>query len=82
MAAASRDQYCQWVVDALKDLGTATPKHVYAWIKANRPVPAADLNGSTPDGEPLFEKEIRFARWALRRSGVIDGSRRGVWALT
>ncbi|WP_454289017.1 hypothetical protein [Rhizobium arsenicireducens] len=81
MPAASRATYCLWVVDALTTLGPSTPKAVYDWIRKNEPVPAADLSGLTSDGENLFEKEVRFARWQLRLEGTVLSPKRGVWSL-
>ncbi|WP_137135629.1 winged helix-turn-helix domain-containing protein [Rhizobium sp. FKY42] len=82
MPSASRATYCRWVVNALKALGPSTPKSVYEWIRKNEPVPAADLSGQTADGENLFKKEVRFARWKMRQEGVIVSPKRGVWALS
>ena len=81
MPAASRATYCLWVENALKSLGPSTPKTVYDWIRKNEAVPAADLSGLTSDGENLFEKEVRFARWQLRQEGTIISPKRGVWSL-
>jgi hypothetical protein len=81
MAEVTRETYKDWVVTALTQLGPSAPRQVYAWVASNCPIPETDLNGTTPDGEPLFEKKVRFARWDLRREGTIDGSKRGTWAL-
>lgn len=81
MATVPRVTYCRWVVNALTALGPSTPKTVYDWVRKNEPVPVADLSGLTSDGENLFEKEIRFARWKLRQEGTIVSPRRGIWAL-
>lgn len=78
---ASRDSYCRWIINALTVLGPSGPQAVYDWIRRNEMVPTADLSGLTSDGENLFEKEVRFARWKLRREGTILSPRRGVWAL-
>ncbi|MBB3952697.1 hypothetical protein GGQ76_004017 [Aureimonas jatrophae] len=82
MPAASRDTVRRWIVHALTALGPSSPREVYDWIRHNETVPAADLAGQTDDGECLFEKEVRFARWTMRRDGTIVSPRRGVWALT
>jgi len=66
----------------LLSLGEATPAQVYDWIRKNENVPAADLNGATTDGENLFEKNVRWARFQMRREGAISSPRRGIWALT
>lgn len=81
MPVASRDTYCRWIANCLKALGPSTPKAVYDWIRKNEAVPAADLSGQIADGENLFEKEVRFARWKMRQEGVIVSPTRGIWAL-
>lgn len=81
MVPASRATYRQWVVNALSALGAAEPTAVYGWIRANEAVPSADLFGSTSDGESLFEKKVRFARWDLSREGIVRNPRRGIWSL-
>ncbi|RWP62577.1 winged helix-turn-helix domain-containing protein [Mesorhizobium sp.] len=81
MTAASRNTYCKWVENALRALGPSRPKVVYDWIRRHEPVPAADLSGSTTDGENLFEKNVRWARFQLRHEGVVSSPSRGVWAL-
>lgn len=78
---ASRDQYKDWVVRALTAIGTARPQAVYEWVRRNEPVPAADLHGVTSDGESLFEKNLRWARFDLHREGVVLSPARGQWAL-
>lgn len=82
MPAASREAYRRWIVNALTALGPSSPQAVYDWIRRNETVPVADLAGQTADGECLFEKEVRFARWAMRREGMIASPQRGVWSLT
>jgi hypothetical protein len=81
-AAASREQYRIWVVEALRALGgEASPADVQRWIRDNRAVPSEDLSGLTADGDSLFRKEVRWARLDLFHSGVIGSPRRGVWKL-
>lgn len=82
MAAAPRAVYKTWIIAALTALGPSRVSVVYDWIEANCPVPAKDLATLTPDGESVFRKETRFARWDLRRGGIIDPQApRGIWAL-
>lgn len=80
-AAAPADDYRRWVELALRALGPSTPASVHRWIRANEPVPA-DLAGTTANGENLFEKNVRWARFQLSKEGVVANSKRGVWALT
>lgn len=81
MPIASRETYCRWITNALSALGPSSPKTVYDWIRRNEAVPAADLSGLTSDGENMFEKEVRFARWKMSRDGRISSPARGIWAL-
>lgn len=81
MTAASRQTYGKWVVNALKALGPSRPKAVYDWIRKNEPVPFADLNGTTSDGENLFEKNVRWARFDLSKDGTLSSPAHGIWAL-
>lgn len=78
---ATRAVYCQWVREALVALGPAPIGVVYDWIKSNQPVPAADLVGMTKDGQNLFKKKVRLARWTMNRQGELAPSPRGEWAL-
>ena len=66
------ETYCGWVINALRVLGSATPKQVYRWIRDNETVPEAELAGITPDGENLFEKNVRWARFTLRKRGAVS----------
>ncbi|MCD1645315.1 winged helix-turn-helix domain-containing protein [Aurantimonas coralicida] len=79
--AAPADDYRRWVEHALLALGPSTPASVYRWIRDNEPVPAADLSGTTADGQNLFEKNVRWARFQLRDAGVVMSPTRGVWSL-
>ena len=81
-AAAPAEDYRRWVEHALTALGPATPAAVTQCIRANEPVPAVDRSGTTADGENLFEKNVRWARFQLSQEGVITSPKRGVWALT
>jgi hypothetical protein len=82
MALVSRVTYCGWVVNALAALGAARPAKVYHWIKENESVPLSELTKMTQDGEILFEKNVRWARFTLFKKGIIsDGEGRGVWTL-
>lgn len=79
--ATSRNEYCRWVSNALTAMGPSTPRAVYEWIKRNEPVPVAELTGSTADGENLFEKNVRWARFDMKHKGMVVSPSRGVWAL-
>jgi hypothetical protein len=82
MASATRSTYCLWVTNALKSLGRGTPQQVYRWIKAHELVPAADLSGATSDGENLFEKNVRWARFTFYKAKIVSNREgRGAWLL-
>jgi len=82
MASATRKTYCLWVENALKALGHGSPQQVYRWIRTNELVPAADLAGATSDGENLFEKNVRWARFTLFKAKTVSNREgRGVWLL-
>jgi len=78
---APRKTYKGWVIDALHALGPSNPKQVYDWIRAHKAVPAADISGSTSDGENLFEKTVRWARKDLFDEGTVLSPKRGLWSL-
>lgn len=79
---STRETYCRWVINALRDFGSATPQQVYHWIRLNEAVPDADLIGLTSDGKNLFEKNVRWARFTLRNRGFVsDRMGRGIWSL-
>ena len=81
ISGAPRATYCKWVMNALMALGPSTPGHVYEWIRLNEAVPAFDLSGATADGNSLFEKNVRWARFDLWHQGLVVSPKRGVWAL-
>ena len=73
----------QHLLDALRDLGgSAEAKDVYASVQERTEVPDQELNGSTKGGQSKFENKVGWARFYLSKAGLIDGSKRGVWALT
>lgn len=72
------------VVNALNKLGgSATTKEVMKQIIADLQLSEADINeNKTKNGESSFYNTARFARNCLKNAGYLDGSVRGVWALT
>ncbi|MDK1377233.1 MULTISPECIES: AAA family ATPase [unclassified Sinorhizobium] len=71
------------VLSALQSLGgKASPEQVFAWIKDILDVPDEDITGATKGGQSKFENKVGWARYYLSRAGLIDGSKRGIWALT
>ena len=61
---------------------SARPKEVYDWIIENVGVSEEELAKTNKNGQSNFENKVAFARFYLSKAGYIDGSTRGVWALT
>jgi restriction system protein len=75
-------QYFGSVLEALKDLGgSGRPKEVIEYIAETEHIDESEQK-LLSDGTPRFNKNINWARFYLAKSGFIDGSTRGVWALT
>ena len=76
-------QYFNPVLSALQSLsGQATPDKVFDWIKANIDVPKSEIASFNKGGQSTFENRVAWARFYLAKAGLIDGSKRGTWALT
>ncbi|MFB7145810.1 AAA family ATPase [Agrobacterium deltaense] len=76
-------QYFNPVLMALQALGgQAAPEKVFEWIKANVDVPESEINSFNKGGQSKFENKVAWARFYLTKGGLIDGSKRGIWALT
>jgi len=75
-------QYFDIVLQTLNELGGSGRRGEIIDYIANN----FDINGSElellSDGTPRFNKNINWARFYLTKAGYIDGSQRGVWALT
>ena len=70
-------------LDVLRELGdSGRPKEVTEKIAARLKIPEAELNRTNKNGQSHFANEVAWARFYLAKSGLIDTSRRGVWALT
>jgi restriction system protein len=76
-------QYFQPIVDALKELGgSGRPSEVEDIIIERLQIPDAEQNELTQGGVRRLNKQIHWARFYLARTGYLDASVRGVWALT
>ena len=76
-------KYFPHVLEGLRKLGgTAEAKDVYEEVKSLTNVPASELEGETKGGQSKFENKVGWARFYLAKAGLIDGKKRGVWALT
>ena len=71
------------LVAALNQLGgSARPSEVRDRVAENLHVSAEVQSETLPSGTARFDNQIAWARFYLVRAGIIDSSRRGVWALT
>lgn len=79
-------EFIQWfgpVVEALKELdGSAKAKDVTDLVVKRQQVSSEDLQALTKTGVPRIYNQIAWARQYLVNSGFVDGSKRGIWALT
>ncbi|MFN4088821.1 MAG: AAA family ATPase [Alphaproteobacteria bacterium] len=62
--------------------GEAKPEAVFTWIKEHLEVPAEEIAALNKGGQSKFENKVAWARFYLAKAGLIDGSKRGTWALT
>jgi restriction system protein len=76
-------QYLGPVLDALRALGgSAAPAEVVDRVAQDLHVPDDVQAELMPSGAPRFPNQVAWARFYLRREGLIDASKRGVWSLT
>ncbi|AOK45420.1 restriction endonuclease [Burkholderia sp. MSMB617WGS] len=80
---ASIFRYMGSALDALRILGgSGTPDEVVERIARDLNISDEVRNEILPSGEERFRNRIRWARLYLVREGLVDSSKRGVWALT
>jgi len=71
------------LVEALRALGeSGRPKEISQKIADQLHIPEHELNRTNKNGESRFENQVAWARFYLAKAGLIDTSKRGVWALT
>jgi restriction system protein len=76
-------QYFGPVLDALRSLGgSATPAEVVDRVAQDLRVSEETQAELMPSGASRFPNQVAWARFYLRREGLIDASKRGVWSLT
>jgi 5-methylcytosine-specific restriction enzyme B len=76
-------QYFTPVLDALRvNGGEAKPETVFAWIKEHLEIPTDEIDAINKSGQSKFENKVAWARFYLSKAGLIDGKKRGTWALT
>lgn len=79
-------EFAQWinpVLAALRELGgSGRPQEVIERVAKDEEVSDAILDQQNQTGGPRFANQVHWARYFLAESGLIDRTRRGVWALT
>ena len=79
-------QFLRWVgplLDALRALGgSATPEEATDKVAELCDVPESKQNELMESGQPRFRNQVAWARFYLKREGLLDSSTRGVWRLT
>lgn len=71
------------LLDALRALGgSGTPEEATDSVAEICKVPEAKLNELMESGQPRFRNQVAWARFYLKREGLLDSSVRGVWRLT
>jgi restriction system protein len=79
-------QFLRWfgpLLDALRALGgSATPEEATDKVAELCNVPESKQNELMESGQPRFRNQVAWARFYLKREGLLDSSIRGVWRLT
>jgi restriction system protein len=76
-------EYFDPLLKALRDLGgSARPAEARDRVAENLGIEDIDELGAVPSGGSRFVNRVNWARFYLAKAGLIDSSRRGVWALT
>lgn len=76
-------RFCIPVVDVLKELdGSGRPKEVTDAVLERLSIPESEQAQTLKHGGSRLRNQVGWARFYLAKSGWLDDSRRGVWALT
>lgn len=79
-------EFLRWfgpLLDALRELGgSATPEEATDKVAELCNVPESEQNELMESGQPRFRNQVAWARFYLKREGLLDSSTRGVWRLT
>jgi len=71
------------LLDALRNLGgSATTAEATDKVAELTGVSEKELNETLPSGGPRFKNQVAWARFYLKREGLLDSSKRGIWNLT
>lgn len=86
MARKEGTQFLRWfgpLLDALRALGgSATPEEATDKVAELCEVPESEQNELMESGQPRFKNQVAWARFYMKREGLLDSSTRGVWRLT
>lgn len=87
MAAKSKTaEFVRWMgplLDVLRELGgSASPREASDTIADKLKLSDEIRNATTKSGQERFHNQVQWARQYLVWEGLLDASRRGVWALT
>ena len=79
-------QFLRWfgpLLDALRELGgSATPEEAADKIAELCHVPESARNGLMESGQPRSRNQVAWARFYMKRDGLLDSSTRWVWRFT
>lgn len=77
-------KYLGPVVEALQQLGgSGRPDEVRSVIAQKLKLSEEEQSESLPSkAQPRFDNQVHWARFYLSKAGLLDSSKRGVWALT
>ncbi len=71
------------LLDALRELGgSARPAEASERVAVMMKLSQAEQDELLASGSPRFHNAVQWARFYLVREGLIDGSTKGIWALT
>lgn len=71
------------LLDALRALGgSATPDEATDKVAELCSASEKQLNETLPSGGQRFKNQVAWARFYLKREGLLDSSQRGIWSLT
>lgn len=83
MAISEFATYINPVISALSNLGgSARAEEVCAAVAEDLNLPNELLDKRLKNGVSRYENQVHWARFFLAKTGYIDSSKRGVWALT
>ena len=83
MAISEFATYISPVISALRNLGgSARAEEVCTTVAENLNLTNEVLDKRLKNGVSRYENQVHWARFFLAKTGYIDSSRRGVWALT